>query len=370
MDHKNVTLSDIFHSLGSWQIKLIKVADLLCGTVIALFLPAIPTSLRPGKISRILIIRPGGIGDAVFLLPFLRRLKDLGFLVDIVAERRNKDVFLSQQNLVGQVFCYDQGNDVREVFRRRYDAVIDTEQWHYFSAIFSYFIKARFKSGFSARPLRSKLFSIPVSYDQGYEIDNFRRLFEAVVCTTSFEKIEMSGSFNVFEPLLSWAHQEVKSFQSVVLSLGVSTPQRRLTSEQICKIALYLKSKGYTIFIVGGADVACLSDQITHVLGTGVINFAGRLDLAHSSALIAAAGFFIGADSGLLHIASALGVRTVGIFGPANTKKWAPRGKNDKVVSLALPCSPCMRYSYFLPTCGQKFSCLRDIKLEDLCLPD
>ena len=48
----------------------------------------------PVKIKNILIIRPGGIGDAIFLLPVIKALKNEGVIIDILCENRNAQVFI------------------------------------------------------------------------------------------------------------------------------------------------------------------------------------------------------------------------------------------------------------------------------------
>jgi heptosyltransferase-3 len=50
---------------------------------------------------------------------------------------------------------------------------------------------------------------------------------------------------------------------------------------------------------------------------------------------------FIGVDSAGVHIAAAVGIPTVSIFGPSSASDWAPRGKHHYVVNKALPCVPC-----------------------------
>jgi hypothetical protein len=68
---------------------------------------------------------------------------------------------------------------------------------------------------------------------------------------------------------------------------------------------------------------------------------AGPLSLAQVAAAVARTDIYVGNDSGISHLAGALGVRTVALFGPSDPLQWAPRG--DKVVLLrrGLDCSPC-----------------------------
>ena len=57
--------------------------------------------------------------------------------------------------------------------------------------------------------------------------------------------------------------------------------------------------------------------------------------------VLARASAFAGNDSGLMHAAAALGVPTLGVFGPGDFTRWRPVGPRAAAVSLELACSPC-----------------------------
>ena len=68
---------------------------------------------------------------------------------------------------------------------------------------------------------------------------------------------------------------------------------------------------------------------------------AGQLSLAQIAAVLARSLVYLGNDSGVSHLAGALGVRTVVFFGPSNPLQWAPRGGKVVVLRRGLDCSPC-----------------------------
>ncbi|EFK10533.1 putative lipopolysaccharide heptosyltransferase III [delta proteobacterium NaphS2] len=72
-------------------------------------------------------------------------------------------------------------------------------------------------------------------------------------------------------------------------------------------------------------------------------NLAGETSIGQLPAVLAACTLFIGVDTAALHIAAAVGVPTVGIFGPSSWTSWAPRGQNHLVVKKGLSCQPCSR---------------------------
>jgi ADP-heptose:LPS heptosyltransferase len=68
---------------------------------------------------------------------------------------------------------------------------------------------------------------------------------------------------------------------------------------------------------------------------------ARNLTLGQLAALLARSDLYLGNDSGVTHLAAALGVATIALFGPSDVRQWAPRGKRVTVVSRNVECSPC-----------------------------
>lgn len=68
---------------------------------------------------------------------------------------------------------------------------------------------------------------------------------------------------------------------------------------------------------------------------------ARNLNLGKLAALLARSDLYLGNDSGVSHLAAALGVVTTVLFGPSNVARWAPRGKNVTVLTQNIECAPC-----------------------------
>jgi N-acetylglucosaminyldiphosphoundecaprenol N-acetyl-beta-D-mannosaminyltransferase len=85
-------------------------------------------------------------------------------------------------------------------------------------------------------------------------------------------------------------------------------------------------------------------DAIRTQMQAPVHDLTGQTSLPQLAAVLATADGFIGADSGVMHLAAAVGTPTVAIFGPSNADAWAPwsPGGPVEVVRSAPPCSPCM----------------------------
>ncbi len=358
----SISLSDIIRSEGTWSLKFFKLADYFLGTLLCSLVPAQRTlESAPGPVTQILIIRPGGIGDAVFLLPILKILRSQGMAIDILCEKRNAGVFAAQGY---PAYLYNEIGQFDFVLKKSYDAVIDTEQWHYLSALVAYFVKARYKIGFSTRPLRSKLFNKRVVYNEnGYELENFIGLFNDFLPAIN-RPPDINHCFDVPLSLSQWVEPQLPQ-KSISLFLGGSIGLRRFSQAQVRFFIEEALSKDYHVALLGGKDVEDTAVKVKEDWPDGrILNFVGQISLLQSAAIIQRTQRFIGPDSGLMHLACAVGTPVTAIFGPGNLNKWKPQGRRHKVIRHQVACAPCTRFGYTVTTCQKTYICVRDIPLE------
>jgi heptosyltransferase-2 len=101
---------------------------------------------------------------------------------------------------------------------------------------------------------------------------------------------------------------------------------------------------GLTAVVVGGPDAQERALCARVAEGCGGISVAGRTDLPTLAALLAEAAAFLGNDSGPMHLAAALSVPTVGVFGSTSPAWTAPRGRAASSCGPhPVPCAPCFR---------------------------
>jgi ADP-heptose:LPS heptosyltransferase len=65
------------------------------------------------------------------------------------------------------------------------------------------------------------------------------------------------------------------------------------------------------------------------------------LHLAQLAALISGSDLYLGNDSGVSHLAGAVGTRTAALFGPSDIEQWAPRGPRVTILRHRVHCAPC-----------------------------
>lgn len=357
------------------KIKTIKLIDSIISKPLSVI---VRSSIRPAAgplraVKRILVIRPGGIGDAVLLIPALVKLKEKfpDARIDVLAEKRNAGIF-STCSCIDRIFLYDnlRDLDLLTVCRTEYDIVIDTEQWHRLSSIVARITSAPVRAGFGTNE-RAVNFTEVVHYSQNdYEAQSFLDLVSSV-----------TGEEYIFDPETDYIipdKQGMKTTGSLLKNYrkrfsrlagifpGASVVERKWGVKNYALLAERLLDHGVGIVVVGGKtdrSDAALLERILH--GRDILNLAGSTTLSEAVAILSHLDLFISADTGLMHIASAAGTATVSLFGAGIQEKWGPRRKNNRTINKHRFCSPCTTFGH-TPPCPYNVQCLRDITVDEV----
>jgi len=125
---------------------------------------------------------------------------------------------------------------------------------------------------------------------------------------------------------------------------------KRLVSEQKARILLF-----------GQGEEKHLSDFIAGGIGENCLNLAGKTTLARLAALLERCDLLLTNDTGPMHIAAALGVPVVAVFGPTDPRTTAPAGEKHIIVRKPVACSPCLKRR-----CPADHQCMKEIGVEDV----
>ncbi len=351
--------------LGELKTLLVKV-DRILGPIVVRLLSK-PKQFRFSEVDSILVIRPGGIGDAALLAPALSILKNTNphIHITVLAEKRNSSVFLLIPG-IDKVLCYDHPSELFQVLRGKYDAVIDTEQWYRLSAVVARLVKSPLKIGFNTNE-RRRMFTHGIRYDlTANETENFFALLKplGVDCRKNIRCFGLSippqlvsGTSQLLQPLCSSSY--------VVIFPGASIEEKRWGVENFSLVSKRLSEDGYSIVVVGGREDRKDGDVIAGAGGLGGLNLAGKTTLAETAAVLARSSLVISGDSGVLHLAVGLDIPTVSLFGPSNSAKWAPVGEKHVVLNQNLICSPCARFGT-TPPCPDGARCMVEITPDEV----
>jgi heptosyltransferase-2 len=124
---------------------------------------------------------------------------------------------------------------------------------------------------------------------------------------------------------------------------GARWPTKRWPIERFAAVAQALaQAQQAAVVVLGSAEDSLLAQELGQRLSVPVLNSTGKLSLMHTAALLQQCRLLLSNDSGLMHMATALRVPVVAIFGPTVQEfGFYPFKASAQVVSAALACRPC-----------------------------
>jgi heptosyltransferase-2 len=149
---------------------------------------------------------------------------------------------------------------------------------------------------------------------------------------------------------------------TIALAPGAVGPSKRWPAAAYAEVARRLVNQGNDVWVLGGPAEAPLV-RIIQDAAPGVRDLTGS-DLRNAILALAAADVALSNDSGLLHVAAALGTPVIGIFGPTSPWHWAPLNPIAAMVQTVtqLDCQPCHK-----PICRVRHHrCMRDISADQV----
>jgi lipopolysaccharide heptosyltransferase II len=128
----------------------------------------------------------------------------------------------------------------------------------------------------------------------------------------------------------------------IALAPGAAHATKRWPQEHWLALVQLLIAQGFDIALVGGAEDIVASTAISNAAPEQVLNAAGRFGLQGTAALLQRAAAVVSGDTGVMHMATAVGTPVVGLFGPTvEPFGFFPYTARARVVELALDCRPC-----------------------------
>ncbi len=321
---------------------------------------------------RILVIRPGGLGDMILLLPALHALAQSfpDAVIDVLCENRNTAV-LPLSGFNGRILHYDRDRWRlwRRLRGRRYDIVVDTEQFHHLSAVIARLTGASCRIGFKINPVRNLLYTHLVNYAlDAPESAQFMRLltpFGLLDADPSLDGSLAQAAARLDRPV------DTPSGNAVAVYAAASTPYKQWPFECFKQLlSVIIDDLKLEVILVGGKEAVPISRRLAAVFAKRpaseprVISMAGRTSLLETAAILQQSGFFVGGDCGLTHLAVAVGVPTVTLYGPSDPLKWGHPPARHQVIHRGLSCSPCFIFGYHRP-CRTR-DCMSAITVEEV----
>ncbi|HZI94393.1 MAG TPA: lipopolysaccharide heptosyltransferase II [Patescibacteria group bacterium] len=337
----------------------------------------------PKSIHRIMVRANNWIGDVVMISPSLKALRETypGARIEVVARPHVADCFAGHP-WVDEVVLQDPrgrhqgiGGFLRlasDLRKRRYDLAV-LFQKSFGAALLAWWAGVPRRVGFDT-DRRRWLLTHPVHEDDSmrsiHHVEYFLRVAQRAGCDTT--DIPRRVYFPLDDASRAFADRFFLSAGAsrfaflAAFATGASKPPRAWHAERFAQLAGELaREQGAGILVVGGKSDRAEADQLLAAAGSSGIDAVGLTTVRQMGALIERCRVFVGNDSGPMHIAAALDVPSLALFGPGTPSKTSPWMPPDRFIALtnSFHCSPC-RQDFFRecdPAASLKPYCLETI---------
>jgi lipopolysaccharide heptosyltransferase I len=330
---------------------------------------AMQTNLEPKKI---LVVLHGSIGDVTRALP-LANLLHRGFPQATLAWAVEPPSLplLEHHPAVDEVILFDRPrwwNRLAPFLRRiragRFDLVLDLQR-HLKSGIISRWSGAPNRLGFHR--LDCKEFNwifnnhhIPALGDGISKINHYLKFAEYLGLVP--DRVEWKLSLTGEEQANVTRHLGHVRGGFTVLFVGSRWESKGWFPAQISSCASLIKERyGLGVVLLGGETDAALAREVELSCGRDIANLVGCTSLKEAVGIIARAKVAVGPDTGLMHIAAAVGTPVISLWGATSPSRTGPYGFEELVIQGTADCSPCYRRH-----CPIGRVCMRSIDVETI----
>lgn len=367
-----------FNTLECMQ--LIKVRDVIRGVRDILTQNREPRTQNPNSFKRILIVRTDRIGDVILSTPVIKALRDnfpCAYIAMMVSPYA-KDIVEGNPYL-DQVIIYDKDGKHRSWLRsmkfsqrlnkKRFDLAVilhPTNRVHLITFLAGIPKRLGFdkKLGFLLTDRIKHTKQSGQKHESEYSLDLVRHL-----------GIQAQDK-NLFIPIRAESEKWAKGYlkqegikeNDLLLAIhpGASCPSKIWPTERFAEAADRLIEKyGFRALIVSGPKDINLAKGLIKHMHHRAIDLSGKTSVSQLASLLKRSSLFISNDSGPVHIATALGVPVISIFGRSQSglspKRWGPIGEKDKIIHKEVGCIECLAHN-----CRREFACLKAITVDDV----
>lgn len=331
---------------------------------------------------KILVVRYRFIGDTILTVPFLRNLRRCFpyAKIDMLVSPVSGDLLESCPYLDNLLYFdttrkhrYEHGDMQKKSFwhyvkllkNEKYDKVYVLKR-SLSSAALCYFAGIKSRIGFNTEG-RGFMLSKKVPYDKNkHEVESFLEVLKADNVPVFDDYLELwLKKEDVEEAKNILAEYEKPDCKKVIVHATSGNPKKQWKKEYFAKVIEYLiNEKNIQVYHLGANGDKPVYEEIRNMIKTPLktepINLCGQMDICTSAAFIAEMDLVFGNDSGTFHMAGALDVPTVVIYGPMDYKKWRVWNEKTKALSTKIPCYPCNLKT----KCKNNYDCLEQITPE------
>lgn len=328
----------------------------------------------------ILIIKLTMIGDTLLLYPSISAIRDKfpESSITMLCSEVNRNI-VEEWNVINNIDIFDLNGLIRHPLKlisfivylrkKKYDLVIDFEQWFRITPLIAYFSNAPLTIGFeTSGQFRHYLFTKSVIHSkQKHEMECFLDIVTALGISVKDRSLRLgvkSSNAEEIEKLLRQnGIKENDRFIVIHPGCGIHGYHRMWQEEKYAAVADYIIEKyAVKIVITGGKDDSAITKRVIGLMKNKAVDFSAKTNLKELFAVLQKSLFVICGNTGLLHMAAAIGKKTIAIHGPTDPNKWGPIGTGHIIIRENLSCSPCSYLGYEF-NCNEK-KCTKLISTE------
>jgi heptosyltransferase-2 len=321
--------------------------------------------------SSIIIRMPNWLGDVVMATPVLSALRERFPKAHIVLMISSQLAPLFEKDpRVNEIFAFTRPSgflrriEARQIITRiregKYDlGLLLTNSFS--SAWWFYRGQVKKMVGYGRPFLVNNNASFPKNYEKQHLVHSYLQLLEKIGIPFKERRPELFLSREERE----LAASKMKSLGGQIV-IGVNPgaaygSAKCWPKERFRALAKHLlEDPRILLLFFGDRTAASLIEEITRGLPNRVINMAGRTNLRELVALISACDLFLTNDSGPMHVAAALKVPLLALFGSTSDVMTGPY-KEGRVIHKHVACSPC-----YLRECPLDFRCMKEIEVAEV----
>jgi ADP-heptose:LPS heptosyltransferase len=290
-----------------------------------------------------LVIRFSSLGDCILLCPLLDHLKRSGAReVVVVTKRAYADVFACATG-ADRVVALDAGAGPGALwrmageFRRRDYTVVDAH------ASWRSRVAAWRAGGFHARIAKHTRARLGlIVFKRPATLPSMLERYAALCAPLGLPVPSLApGGIHVPADAARSAARAMGDAPFIAVAPGSRWPAKRWDGfARLCE----LLARDANLLLVGDAADRAFTAPIACALGDRALDLAGSTPLMHTAAYVARCRAFVGNDSGLMHLAEAVGVPVVSLFGPTvEAFGYYPSLARSRTIERRIPCRPCSR---------------------------
>ncbi len=295
---------------------------------------------------KILVKGNNWLGDSVMSLPMLRSLREMLPRARIAV--LTKSVFADLYRgapYVDEVIPHEREGlgtwmgTVRELRRRKFDTAIVLPR-SFSAAFLAWSARIPRRIGYATDGRRAFLTEAPEPAAlRRHRVHHYHHLLSALGDPPPVR----SPRLDLQPDALEWAEEKLPGNSWIGVNPGATYgAAKQWFPDRFIELGRRLSSRGRFV-VTGGPAETALGERVAR--GVNGVNLTGRTDISRLAAVISRCHLFITNDTGPMHVADAVGIPIVAVFGPTDWVVTPPFGKKHTLVRQGVDCSPCLRRS-------------------------